>query len=110
MNLSTGYGSSLNVNKMEDNKENKKKVDVKIIISTEVNGRTIAQRTEKVPSPPLIVFTEQYSHSNSIDERTITMSLAPPSILKQNNTAFEQDTEWQNSSKDKLLTSNNIGH
>ena len=36
----------------------KKKCDVKIIISTEVNGRTIAQRTEKVPPPPLVVFSE----------------------------------------------------
>jgi hypothetical protein len=36
----------------------KKKPEVKIIISTEVNGRTIAQRTEKVPPPPLIVYSE----------------------------------------------------
>ena len=42
---------------MEDEIE-KKKPEIKIIISTEVNGRTIAQRTEKVPPPPLIVYSE----------------------------------------------------
>ncbi len=35
----------------------KKKDLPKVIISTEVNGRTIAQRTEKVPVPPVVVLS-----------------------------------------------------
>ncbi len=45
---------------------------MKIIISTEVNGRTIAQRTEKVLQSPVIVPKDQPTSSNGIDNTANT--------------------------------------
>ena len=39
--------------------------EIKIIISTEINGRTIAQKTEKVPLLPRIVEIENHQQSTS---------------------------------------------
>ena len=53
----TFFSPILNEKDITTNKEDKKgskeeKLDLKIVISTEINGRTIAQTSEKIPPPP----------------------------------------------------------
>jgi hypothetical protein len=80
------------MSKIQGRNEDKQKGEVKIIISTEVNGRTIAQRTEKVPQPPQIVFTGQFMRGNSLNDPANTMP-QPKSILKQNTSVkYEEET------------------
>lgn len=58
MSVRTDYtGSHYFLNQADDGKDAKKdtKPEYKIVISTEVNGRTIAQKTEKVPPPPIFL-------------------------------------------------------
>ncbi len=57
----------------EEKSSSKSKSDVKVIISCEVNGRTIAQRTEKVPPPPIVVLGSPMSKNNffSLDEEAL---------------------------------------
>ena len=38
--------------KKDDKSGKEEKIDLKIVISTEINGRTIAQTSEKIPPPP----------------------------------------------------------
>ena len=41
-------------------KGKEEKIDLKIVISTEINGRTIAQTSEKIPPPPRVPQTNLF--------------------------------------------------